>query len=153
MQVVRVQHSPHIPGQSDAGTGGSGGRVAHRPRPAPLSPVAGNGGRRADGRRVHAVLRPVLCAVLQQPRLRRAHPGHRPVLLRISQERGQPAPADAVRVPQDEEPFHVHVARGQQRLRARLPEYPDRVHPVLHGSVYLNVIIRWDFPFLVVLKD
>jgi len=75
----------------------------------------------------------VLRAVLQQLGLRRADPGDGPVLLRVPQERGQPAPADAVRVPQDEEPFHVHVARGSSRVRACLPEHQARVHAVFHG--------------------
>jgi len=90
-------------------------------------------GRRADGRRIHAVLRPVFRAVLQQPRVRRADPGDRPVLLRVPQERGQLALADAVRVPEDEEPVHVHVARGPLRLRARVQEHAARLHAVLYG--------------------
>jgi len=127
VQVVRVQHPPDIPGRADAGTGGRGRGTALRPG----GPARGERG--ADGRRVHAVLRPVFRAVLQQPGLRRPDPSHRPILLRVPQERGQLAPADAVRLPEDEEPVHVHVARRPQRVRARLPEHQARVHAVLHG--------------------
>lgn len=147
MQVVHVQHAPDIPGRADARVGGRGRPSAHRPRStSTVVPAAGRfavvvvvvhvlGRRRfrADGRRVHAVLRPMLRAVLQQPRVRRTDPGHRPILLRVPQERGQLAPTDAVRVSKDEESVHVHVARGPQRLRAGVPEHPARVHAVLHG--------------------
>lgn len=121
--MVRVQHAPNIPGRADAGTSGRGRSTAHRP-----GQVIG-----ADGRRVYAVFRPVLRAVLQQPGLRRGDPSHRPVLLRVPQERGQPAPADAVRVSQDEQPVHVHVARGPQRLRAGVPEQQARIHTIFYG--------------------
>lgn len=127
VQVVRVQHPPDIPGRADAGTGRGGRGTALRPD----GPDRGERG--ADGRRVHAVLRPVFRAVLQQPGLRRPDPSHRPILLRVPQERGQSAPADAVRLPEDEEPVHVHVTRRPQRVRAGLPEHQARVHAVLHG--------------------
>jgi len=81
VQVVRVQHPPDIPGRADAGAGGRRRGAAHRPD------GQARGARPADRRRVHAVLRPVLRAVLQQPGLRRADPSHRPVLLRVPQER------------------------------------------------------------------
>jgi len=127
MQMVRVQHPPNISGRADARAGRRCRGAAHRPD----GPTRGK--RRADGRRVHAVLWPVFRAVLQQPGLRRADSSHWTILLRVPQERGQPAPADAVCVPEDEEPVHVHLARGPQRMRARLPEHQAWVHAVLHG--------------------
>lgn len=91
VQVVHVQHPSHIPRQPDAGPGGRSGQTAHRPRSTVrrAPPVAGGRdglrhGRRADGRRIYAVLRSVFRSVLQQPRLRRANSGDRPVLLRVS---------------------------------------------------------------------
>lgn len=62
VQVVRVQHASHLPGQADAGSGHGRGRAAHR------SGQIGRGRRgRAHVRELHAVLRTVLRAVLQQP--------------------------------------------------------------------------------------
>lgn len=127
MQVVRVQHPSDISGRADARAGRGRRAAAHRPD------GRARRERRTDRRRVHAVLRPVLRAVLQQLGLRRADPGDGPVLLRVPQERGQPTPANAVRVPQDEESVHVHVARGPSRVRARLPEHQAWVHAVFHG--------------------
>lgn len=127
VQVVRVQHSPDISGRANARAGCGRRAAAHRPDGRARCE------RRTDRRRIYAILRPVLRAVLQQLGLRRADPSNGPVLLRVPQERGQSAPADAVRVPQDEEPVHVHVARGPSRVRACLPKHQARVHAVFHG--------------------